>query len=82
MNCSRQVITGLIPFPDLKSDVAVLLAVAQRDERPPKSPLDSPLGISYVNTWEVAEACWPKLPGDRISMLTAFQRLQADPALL
>lgn len=57
-----------------------MMALYQRDERPGKSPLESN-GISYENAWNVAEACWPRVPGDRISMSEAFRRLKADPSL-
>ncbi|KIO31707.1 hypothetical protein M407DRAFT_67596, partial [Tulasnella calospora MUT 4182] len=77
-----EVLTGDAPFAHLKNDMAVMLAVIQKDERPPKRPLESSTRISYMNTWEVAKACSSRRPEDRIPMLVAFQRLQADPSLL
>ncbi|KAG9042266.1 hypothetical protein FS837_011086 [Tulasnella sp. UAMH 9824] len=76
-----EVLAGGAPFAYLENDPAVMLAVLNRDERPLKEPPESPLGVSYKNTWEVAEACWSKIPEQRISMAVAFERLRADPSL-
>ncbi|KAG8920213.1 hypothetical protein FRC01_000873 [Tulasnella sp. 417] len=76
----NEVLTGLPPFPHLENEMAVMMAVYQRDERPVKDPLEFE-GISYENAWNVAEAGWPKVPGDRISMSEAFRLLSADPSL-
>ncbi|KIO25792.1 hypothetical protein M407DRAFT_50612, partial [Tulasnella calospora MUT 4182] len=62
-----EVLTGLPPFSHLENEVAVLMAVYQMDERPLKIPMEYN-GVSYENVWKVAVACWPKRPGDRISM--------------
>lgn len=78
----RQIITGDVPFAHLKNEVAFLIAILQRDERPPKTPLESPIGASYLTLWEVAEACWTKNPKERMTIRAAFQRLQDDPSLL
>ncbi|KAG8919158.1 hypothetical protein FRC01_001444 [Tulasnella sp. 417] len=75
-----EVLTGLPPFSRFENEVAVFMAVYQMDERPLKIPMESN-GVSYENVWEVAEACWPKVPGDRISMSEAFGLLKADPSL-
>ncbi|KIO15555.1 hypothetical protein M407DRAFT_92496 [Tulasnella calospora MUT 4182] len=58
-----------------------MFAVLNNNERPPKEPLESVSGVSYNNAWEVAEACWPRIPEERISMAAAFERLRADPSL-
>ncbi|KIO31704.1 hypothetical protein M407DRAFT_48542, partial [Tulasnella calospora MUT 4182] len=71
-----EVLAGKAPFSHLKNDPAVMHAVVDDNERPPKQPLESLSGVSYKNVWEVAEACWPKLPEERISMADAFERLR------
>ncbi|KAG9035109.1 hypothetical protein FS837_002030 [Tulasnella sp. UAMH 9824] len=76
-----EVLTGEVPFHDLRNDVAVMQAVILRDERPSKIPVESSSGISYDNIWDVASACWPKTPGDRISMSEALHLIRADPSL-
>ncbi|KAG8914078.1 hypothetical protein FRC01_004235, partial [Tulasnella sp. 417] len=76
-----EVITGDVPFAYIGNEAAVILAVMQKDERPPKRPLESATGTLYLKTWEVAEACWKKIPEDRMTMRDAFQRLRDDPAL-
>ncbi|KIO19735.1 hypothetical protein M407DRAFT_222274 [Tulasnella calospora MUT 4182] len=75
-----EVLSGLPPFSHLENEVAVMLALYQRDERPEKNPIESN-GVSYMTAWKVAEACWPKMPVDRISMSEAFRLLKADPSL-
>ncbi|KIO15650.1 hypothetical protein M407DRAFT_34769 [Tulasnella calospora MUT 4182] len=75
-----EVFTSLPPFSHLENGVAVMMAVYQRDERPGKSPLELN-GVSYENAWQVAEACWPKIPEARISISEAFHLLKADPSL-
>ncbi|KIO23565.1 hypothetical protein M407DRAFT_77896, partial [Tulasnella calospora MUT 4182] len=75
-----EVLTGLPPFSHLENEMAVMMAVYQRDEKPVKVPLEVN-GLSYENAWRVAEACWPKIPGDRISMSESFRLLKADPSL-
>ncbi|KIO33010.1 hypothetical protein M407DRAFT_18165 [Tulasnella calospora MUT 4182] len=72
-----EVLTGEVPFSNIENDTAVIVAVLQNDERPPKLP-ESLFGVSYKSTWEVADACWPKKPADRISMNFAFQRLKTQ----
>ncbi|KIO31727.1 hypothetical protein M407DRAFT_241671 [Tulasnella calospora MUT 4182] len=44
-------------------------------------PIESSTGVSYENIWNVAAACWPKLPDDRISISEAFHRIRTDPSL-
>lgn len=75
-----QTLTGDVPFAHLHNEVAVIKAVLTCDERPLMTPQASPTGISYENTWSVAQSCWSKLPLDRISMAAALQRLRADPS--
>ncbi|KAG9044853.1 hypothetical protein FS837_007410 [Tulasnella sp. UAMH 9824] len=75
------VLTGRAPFSDLSNDMAVMYAVMLRDERPAKTPVVSSRGISCENTWNIAAACWPRNPDDRISMLEALHRIQTDPSL-
>ncbi|KAG9036056.1 hypothetical protein FS837_001760 [Tulasnella sp. UAMH 9824] len=50
-----EVLTGLVPFSNFESEVAVMLASYQRNERPVKDPLEFN-GVSYENAWNVAEA--------------------------
>ncbi|KAG8939826.1 hypothetical protein FRC04_005957 [Tulasnella sp. 424] len=76
-----EVLTGSVPFPDLETDRAVISTVLIEGKRPPKNPTESSAGLSYENVWAVAEACWPALPEERISMTRALQLIQADPAL-
>ncbi|KAG8953515.1 hypothetical protein FRC04_002357 [Tulasnella sp. 424] len=76
-----EVITGDFPFPDIKNEIAIVLAVREEDKRPEMDPKEFN-GVSYENVWNVAEACWKKEPGARISISEAFSRLQADPSLL
>ncbi|KAG8958149.1 hypothetical protein FRC05_009181, partial [Tulasnella sp. 425] len=38
--------------------------------------------ISYENVWEIAEACWAPVPGDRTSMSEVLKRFREDPSLL
>ncbi|KAG9044855.1 hypothetical protein FS837_007412 [Tulasnella sp. UAMH 9824] len=75
-----EVLTGEAPFRNLTNDVAVLRGV-MLGERPAKIPTESSSGISYENVWDVASACWPTKPSDRISMSEAFQRIRLDPSL-
>ncbi|KIO27223.1 hypothetical protein M407DRAFT_73475 [Tulasnella calospora MUT 4182] len=74
-----EVLTGLPPFSHLENEVAVVMAV-YRGERPAKIPLESN-GVSYDTAWKVAEACWTRIPGDRMSISDAFRLLSADPSL-
>ncbi|KAG8919750.1 hypothetical protein FRC01_001137 [Tulasnella sp. 417] len=76
-----EVLAGEAPFASLKNDTAVMFAVLNANQRPPKEPPESPSGISYKTAWEVAEACWAKLPEERITMAVAFERLRADPVI-
>ncbi|KIO31710.1 hypothetical protein M407DRAFT_67497, partial [Tulasnella calospora MUT 4182] len=75
-----EVLAGEAPFAYLQNDTAVMVAVLNNNERPPKKPLESLAGVSYNKAWEVAEACWPRIPEERISMAVAFERLRADPS--
>lgn len=73
-----EVLTGNVPFPDLLTDGAVIRAVLIKGMRPAKSPAVSSVGLSYENVWAVAEACWPTIPEERISMSEALQQIQED----
>lgn len=50
------------------------------NERPPKSP-ETISEMSYASTWEVAEACWPKDPAERLPVSVALERLQPAVSL-
>ncbi|KAG8959508.1 hypothetical protein FRC05_007721 [Tulasnella sp. 425] len=76
-----EVLTGEVPFPELRTDGAVIRAVLIEGKRPPKNPAVSSAGLSYGNVWAVAEACWYAVPEERIPMSEALQRIQEDPAL-
>ncbi|KAG8910858.1 hypothetical protein FRC01_006086, partial [Tulasnella sp. 417] len=76
-----EIITGDVPFAHIRNETSLIIAVMQKDERPLKAPLKSPSGMSYLNAWDVAEACWKKDPQDRMTMRAAFQRLRDDPSL-
>ncbi|KAG9045898.1 hypothetical protein FS837_005456 [Tulasnella sp. UAMH 9824] len=80
MTIVEVVLSGLPPFSHLENEVAVFMAVYQMDARPLKTPTEFN-GVSYENVWKVAEACWPKAPGDRKSMSEARLLLKADPSL-
>ncbi|KIO25630.1 hypothetical protein M407DRAFT_75444, partial [Tulasnella calospora MUT 4182] len=75
-----EVLTGNPPFSHLSMDLAVIQAVYLRKERPKKAPIESN-GISYETAWQVAEVCWPQVPGDRIPISEAFHLLKGDPSL-
>ncbi|KIO22667.1 hypothetical protein M407DRAFT_78998 [Tulasnella calospora MUT 4182] len=72
-----ELFTGGPPFPHLKTDSAVMMAVGFKGERPEKSPVECN-GISYENAWKVAEGCWSKLPEERMSMSEALCSLRED----
>ncbi|KAG8974853.1 hypothetical protein FRC05_006786 [Tulasnella sp. 425] len=76
-----EVLTGKAPFADYLNDVAVMLAVMS-NKRPSKIPTESSSGISYEVIWEVAAACWPQEPADRLSMSEALERIRTDPSLI
>ncbi|KAG9044850.1 hypothetical protein FS837_007407 [Tulasnella sp. UAMH 9824] len=76
-----EVLTGEVPFSDCQNDWAVMYAVMSKDERPSRVPGRSSSGVSYENIWDVASACWPKTPTDRIPMLEALRRIRMDPSL-
>ncbi|KAG8923171.1 hypothetical protein FRC01_013123, partial [Tulasnella sp. 417] len=46
-----EVLSELPPFSPLENEVAVMIAVYQKDERPTKSPLEFN-GVSYENAWK------------------------------
>lgn len=77
----RQVLTGLLPFSHLQLDTAIMRAVDTRGERPDKIPMECN-GVSYENTWKVAEMCWSRLPEARIPISDALYRLREDPSLV
>lgn len=77
----RQALKGKVPFAHHTNDMAVMLAVISKGERPSKDPMSSPTGISYSRAWNVAEACWAGQAEARISILEAFRSLGADPSL-
>ncbi|KAG9044845.1 hypothetical protein FS837_007427 [Tulasnella sp. UAMH 9824] len=70
-----EVLSGKEPFPHLSNTMAVMRAVMMEDERPLREPTSSLDGLPYECAWDVAEACWPAKPSDRIPMAEAFQRL-------
>ncbi|KAG8968223.1 hypothetical protein FRC05_001604 [Tulasnella sp. 425] len=76
-----EVLTGDVPFPDLRTDEAIISAIRIEGKRPPKDPPVSSAGLSYGKVWAVAEACWRTIPEKRISMSDALQMIQEDPAL-
>ncbi|KAG8953514.1 hypothetical protein FRC04_002356 [Tulasnella sp. 424] len=76
-----EVITGAPPFSHLTNDMAILMAVYGRQERPQKTPTEFN-GVSYENAWAVAEACWKTKPAERIRISEAFRRLRKDPSLV
>lgn len=70
-----EVLAGKEPFAHLSNPVALVVAVKWKNERPVKDPVLSPNGESYEEGWNVAAACWPTNPSERISMAEAFHRL-------
>ncbi|KAG9044122.1 hypothetical protein FS837_008758, partial [Tulasnella sp. UAMH 9824] len=72
-----EALTGRPPFSHVLGDVAVMQAVLFQNERPERTPMGSNV-VSYEIAWQVAEACWPTEPGDRITMPEAFRRLKDD----
>lgn len=74
-----EVLSGAPPFPHLPGDTAVILAVHLHNERPEKAPMESK-GVSYKTAWQVAEACWSKMPDDRVPMSDAVRLLKGDPS--
>lgn len=76
-----EVLAGEVPFISLKHDMAVMYAVMMRNERPPRAPAKSSSGICYQSIWDVAVACWPKNPDDRIRMSEAHERIRSHPSL-
>lgn len=66
--CYSQVLSGNVPFHDIESSGAVVLAVYFNDERPPKAPVTSPTGESLEDLWAQAERCWSKHPESRPPM--------------
>lgn len=77
-----QILTGKPPFWNVKSSTAVVMAVLGKDVRPAKMPQHSANGNSYEIVWEVAEACWARVPEDRISMFDVLKRLREVPSLV
>ncbi|KAG8922847.1 hypothetical protein FRC00_006954, partial [Tulasnella sp. 408] len=75
-----EVLKGEVPFSNFTAEGTFIKAV-MAGERPSRIPTLSPDGISYEDIWDVAAACWPENPADRITMSEAFHRIQADPSL-
>lgn len=73
-----QVLTGDVPLPDLWAEGAIIRAVLMKNRRPTKIPAVSSTGLSYKRVWAVAEACWPTIPEERISMNEASRLIQED----
>ncbi|KIO26958.1 hypothetical protein M407DRAFT_23783 [Tulasnella calospora MUT 4182] len=70
-----EVLTGKVPFPQLSTSMAVMMAVIGRNERPLRDPVSSPEGASYEEAWNIAADCWPTQPFERIDMAEALRRL-------
>ncbi|RDB27522.1 Serine/threonine-protein kinase STY8 [Hypsizygus marmoreus] len=76
-----EIFTGDHPFPDVKSDHAVLLKVS-RGERPAK-----PLGLHYLDRgltdrmWRLMEDCWEHIPDLRPPASEIVERLQRGPSV-
>jgi len=72
-----EVLTGNLPFSNLKGEGAFMKAVLM-GKRPPTKPECSDQGISYARAWKVAEKCWPGDPEGRMSMEDACQSLKLN----
>ncbi|KAG8898713.1 hypothetical protein FRB99_007198 [Tulasnella sp. 403] len=70
-NKPYKVLSGKLPFHDIREDMAVYAVVKDENRRPPKEP-DSRNGQSYEELWNIAERCWQKDPTQRPSMQTVF----------
>ncbi|KIO25941.1 hypothetical protein M407DRAFT_236179, partial [Tulasnella calospora MUT 4182] len=73
-----EVLKGEVPLGHISNNVAVMMAVITKDERPSKSPTHSPSGTSYGTAWAVAEACWRRNPSERISIREAYHLLRGS----
>lgn len=60
-----KVLTDDCPFPELKTDAAVITAVLFKSVRPERVPEQSVLGVSWTRLWDAAEKCWNEKPDDR-----------------
>ncbi|KAG8908802.1 hypothetical protein FRB99_003040 [Tulasnella sp. 403] len=69
-----QVLSGEIPFKELKGDGQLVLAITQ-GSRPSKAPSCSQTGRSYTPVWVIAEKCWSHEPRIRLSMEEVIGRL-------
>ncbi|KAG8893771.1 hypothetical protein FRB99_001716, partial [Tulasnella sp. 403] len=64
-----EILSGRIPFYQYRIIPALIRAVKDRGELPPKEPESSPSGQSYALPWSIAERCWTRDPNERPSML-------------
>ncbi|KAJ3566749.1 hypothetical protein NP233_g6800 [Leucocoprinus birnbaumii] len=63
ISCS-EIWTGVVPYPDLKKDPAVIIRVME-GRRP---PCHEPASTMTRSLWQLFEQCWRKEPVERISM--------------
>ncbi|TDL20548.1 kinase-like protein [Rickenella mellea] len=70
-----EVFTGEVPFSNLR-DGAVIMAVAVRDERPPRPPEPATTRGLDDSYWSLMESCWVTQPAERRSMDTVMVTLE------
>ncbi|KAG8883291.1 hypothetical protein FRB99_004607, partial [Tulasnella sp. 403] len=71
-----EILSGHTPFTNqYKEKLAIIMAVVDRDERPPTDPMTSPAGEPYEELWHAATLCWRKDPDKRPTMSEVTQQL-------
>ncbi|KAG8899836.1 hypothetical protein FRB99_006412 [Tulasnella sp. 403] len=74
-----EILSGTIPYHDLKGDNLVIRTVISGG-RPPIRPAVSTTGDSYAHVWAVAQRCWQGNPNLRLSMNEVHEVLRRDSA--
>jgi hypothetical protein len=70
---SLQLVTGKIPFPDVKLDGNITSKIS-KGERPPK-PKGFPAPGASEEVWGVAEKCWHKKADKRPEVAQVYKHL-------
>ncbi|KAJ7909328.1 kinase-like domain-containing protein, partial [Mycena leptocephala] len=69
-----QILTGRVPFFEIRSDAAVLFKVVIQGGHPTRLEIISPADL-----WFLLENCWKQNPDERPTMAAIFQRLVNQP---
>jgi hypothetical protein len=73
---SGQMLTGTAPFPELRTEAAVIMAVL--DGRRPTHPPSSSRTPSLDGLWNLVENCWEERPEIRPTASQIVERLMGD----